>query len=174
MNEALITVDWFTVGATLINTLILFLILKHFLYQPVKKMLKAREEEVRATYDAADQDRAQAQELKQEYESLMATAKEQAGELIRSATLTALCHASEIHSDAQKKAEDRLQRAGEQIETERRKAVSEARDAIAGLAISAAEQVVREELNAARNEKLVNQFLDQLELPETPDLSAKR
>ena len=53
MNEALITVDWFTVGATLINTLILFLILKHFLYQPVKKMLKAREEEVRAALEAA-------------------------------------------------------------------------------------------------------------------------
>lgn len=175
MYEELITVDWFTVVATLVNTLILFLVLKHFLYQPVKKMLKAREDEVRGTYEAAEQAKSEADRLKAEYDEQMSTAKEQAGELLRSAARKAQGHADEILSEAQQKAEERMRRAERQIEVEKRKAVNEARDQIADLALTAAEQIVLEELDSAKNEKLVNDFLDNLRLSEdTPDLSEKK
>ena len=172
MYEALIDINWFTIAATLLNTLILFLILKHFLYQPVKKILQDREDEVKATYAHADEEKAEAQRLRSEYERQMATVREQAGEIMKSAAQKAQANAGEILADAQKKAEERTARADQQIEAEKRKALSEARDEIAGLALAAAEQVVKQELDPAKNEKLIEDFLNRMGEPETPDLSA--
>jgi len=164
MYEELITVDWFTIAATLINTLILFLVLKHFLYLPVKKMLKAREDEVKKTYEDADSAKSQAEELKAAYDKRLSGVREEAGEILRDASRKAQAHADEILSDAQTKAEERMRRAEQQIQVEKRKAVTEAKDELAELAISAAERIMRKELDKEENEKLVGDFLDSLQL----------
>lgn len=59
-------IDWFTVGAQIVNFLILMWLLKHFLYQPVLDAIDAREqriarqvEEAQKTQDAAELERAE-------------------------------------------------------------------------------------------------------------------
>lgn len=48
-------IDFWQLLFTWGNLLILFLIIKHFLYQPVKKMLADRQSEVEETYRAAEE-----------------------------------------------------------------------------------------------------------------------
>ena len=44
--QSFVYINWWNIVVTICNTLITFLIIKKFLFKPVKKMLAAREEEV--------------------------------------------------------------------------------------------------------------------------------
>ena len=155
----IVYIDW-TLVFTWVNFFILFFILKHFLYNPVKKMLDKRKEEVEKTYSDADSAKKEAQTLKAEYETQMSTAKEQANEIIATATNRAKEQANEIVTEAREKSVAMKERAAEQIELDKRKAMSEIKDKIADLAICAAGEVVKKEIDAKENENLINDFLD--------------
>ncbi|MEG0692112.1 MAG: F0F1 ATP synthase subunit B [Oscillospiraceae bacterium] len=155
----LIYIDWnliFTIG----NTLILFFVLKHFFYDKVKKVLNSREEEIQKIYDTANDANKTAQSMKINYETQIATVKEQSAEIIKTATKKAQSRTDDMLLQAQEKASAMLLRAESQIEIEKKKAVNEIKDEMADLAISAAEQVLKKEMNTADNEKLINDFIE--------------
>ena len=54
-------IDWFTVGAQVLNFVVLVWLLKRFLYKPVLKAIDAREKRITAESSAADAKAAQAQ-----------------------------------------------------------------------------------------------------------------
>ncbi len=155
----LVYIDWnliFTIG----NTLILFFILKHFLYEKVKKVLNSREDEIQKIYDDANQANESAQSLKSNYEVQIATVKEQSAEIIKTATKKAQNRTDDMLSQAGEKASAMMLRAQSQIDIEKKKAVNEIKDEMADLAILAAEQVLKKEMNTADNEKLINDFIE--------------
>lgn len=49
-----LSIDLTTIIATLLNTLILFLVLKHFLFSKVNKVIEDRKNDVKETYRQAD------------------------------------------------------------------------------------------------------------------------
>ena len=51
---------------TICNTLITFLVIKKFLFKPVRKMMAAREEEVQTMYTAAEKAQTEAEQLRSE------------------------------------------------------------------------------------------------------------
>ncbi len=61
-------IDWFTVGAQIINLLILTGLLKRFLYQPIIKAIDAREKHIAKELEAARQSKEQAED---EYQQLV-------------------------------------------------------------------------------------------------------
>lgn len=69
------SVDFWSLVFTWANLLILFLIIKHFLYKPVKKMLEARKNEVEQTYREADEAKEQALSMQKEYENHLRNSK---------------------------------------------------------------------------------------------------
>jgi F-type H+-transporting ATPase subunit b len=56
----MVLIDWFTVGAQIINFLILVLLLKKFLYGPIVKVMAAREAKIQAQLAEAETGRLQA------------------------------------------------------------------------------------------------------------------
>lgn len=155
----LVYVNW-TLIAQLLNFVILYFILKRFLYKPIKKMLDSREQEVKKAYDDAETASKEATELKSAYEEKLASAKEEAQEIVKTATKKAQSKSDEIIGEAQQKAVSMKQKAEEQIELEKKKALKEIKDDIADLAISAARQVVGHELEASGHERLVEDFIE--------------
>ena len=67
------------------NLLILCLLIKKFLFKPVMNVLNQRQAEIDGIYDAANEDRARAAALKQDYDRDMAGAREEADQLMKSA-----------------------------------------------------------------------------------------
>ncbi len=157
--KELVYLDW-TPIAILCNFVILFFILKKFLYAPVKKILDAREEEVNQIYSSANEKNEAATSLKEEYEEKLAVAKETAGEIIKTATVKAQVRSDDMIAQAQEKSALLLKRASEQIEQDKKKAVNEIKNEIADLAIGAAAQVVNKELSSADHEKLIENFIE--------------
>ena len=156
-------IQFWTLLFTWANLLILFLVMKKFLYKPVKKMLEARKNEVEETYRTAEEAKSNALDLKQEYEEHLKNAKEEAGELLRSATQKAQLRSEEIMAEAQQKSAGMLKRAEEQIAHEKKQAVNEIRNEISDMAIMAAEKVVAKELDKADHERLIEEFIGRTE-----------
>lgn len=156
-------IDFWTLILMWGNLLILFFIVKKFLYKPVKKMLEARKTEVEETYRAAEEAKAGALTMQKEYETHLQNAKAEAEELVRTATKKAQSRSEEIVAEAQTKSAGMLKRAEEQIETEKKKAVNALKDEISGIALAAAEKVVEKELDGAEHERLIEAFIDQVE-----------
>lgn len=154
------SVDFWSLIFVWINLLILFLIMKHFLYKPVKKMLEARKNEVEQTYREADEAKDAALSMQKEYEEHLKNAKEEANELMRSATRKAQQRSDEIVAEAQQKSAGMLERAREQLELEKRQAVKEIRGEISDLALMAAEKVVGSQLDQAEQERLIDEFIE--------------
>ena len=62
-------IDWFTVGAQVVNFLVLVWLLKRFLYKPVLQAIDAREKQVASQLAKAAEERAQAAKERESYES---------------------------------------------------------------------------------------------------------
>ena len=144
------------------NLLILMLILKKFLFKPVQKILKRREEEVAKIYSDADDALAKANEDKNTYEQKMMGAKQEADNLIKTATERAKQESSEIVAAARSEAERRLKNADEDIELAKRKAADEMKNSISEMVIGIAEQVVEKEIDADAHSALIDEAIDGL------------
>ena len=70
----IISVNIWQILISLINLLILFLMLKKFLFKPVQNMMAARQAQVDQVYEDADKRLQSANEMKQEYEQRLSAA----------------------------------------------------------------------------------------------------
>lgn len=156
---ALVSIDPGTIVFTLINTLIIFLIFRIFLFKPVCKILDKRKEMAAAEIADAQKAKADAEKTEQEYLAKLADAKTEAAEIVKAATLRAQAREDEIISEANKKAADIRSRAEESIERDKQRAVNEIKDEISSMVIMAASKVVEKEISQQDNEELISGFL---------------
>ena len=78
LYEAFVSIGWWEILVTMCNTLITFLIIKKFLYKPVRKMLAARSEEVQSMYATAEKAQSEAEQMRSQYTERLSKAKEEA------------------------------------------------------------------------------------------------
>ena len=79
-------IDWFTVGAQVLNFLILVWLLKRFLYHPILDAIDARERRIAAELADADATRASAEKERDRFQRQNEDLARQRGELLRQAT----------------------------------------------------------------------------------------
>ncbi|MDO5783876.1 MAG: F0F1 ATP synthase subunit B [Eubacteriales bacterium] len=143
----------------LINLLLLFLLLKHFLFKPVQNILNARQAAIDKSYADADSALNKAEELRDEYEKRISDAKAEASDIVKSATRKAQANGEEIIRDAQAQAAHLLEKADMQIEQEKKKAMNELKDEISGIAVDIASKVVEREIDEKDHEALISEFI---------------
>ena len=141
-NLPLVTIDPGTIVFTLINTLIIFILFKVFLFKPVGKILDKRNAKT-----------------EQEYIEKLAKAKEEAADIMKQATLRAQKREEEIVNEANQKAAEIKARAEENIERDKQRAVNDIKDEISDIVIMAASKVVEKEISAKDNEAIIADFL---------------
>ena len=154
-----ISIDAWTIIFQICNLLILFALIKKFLWKRVMAVLDARQKEIDGIYDAADKDRDEATQLKEEYTAHMASAREEADRLVRNAVDTAHNRGDAIVKEAQAEAAHLKQKAENDIEQEKRKAYSELMGEISGMAADIAGRMVEREINAEDHRELVEEFI---------------
>ena len=154
------SIDLTTIIATLLNTLILFLVLKHFLFDKVNKVIDDRQKEIQDSYDRADEAEKNAQKLEADYNEKIGQAKEESAEIIRDATRKAQVRADEIIDEARVEAKGIRTNAENEIEREKKIAVNAIKDEISQIAFSAAAAVVEKDLTSEDNERLIEKFID--------------
>lgn len=78
-------IDWFTVGAQVLNFLILVWLLKHFLYRPILDAIDAREQRIASELADADARKAEAGQERTAFEQKNATFDKERASLLRQA-----------------------------------------------------------------------------------------
>ena len=164
MDEFLsfVTIDVWTMIMTWGNLLILFLLMKKFLFGPVKKILDERQAIIEKDLSDANLAKEDAEKLKEEYSLKLSDAKNEADEIIRNATKNAQLRGEEIVRDASKQASDILKKADAQIESNKKAALNELKDEVSGLATSIAAKIIEKDINEKDHEKLIEKFIDEI------------
>ena len=155
----IISVNIWSILLSLINLLLLFLMMKKYLFKPVKKVMAQRQQQVDDLYSAANEARSQADTMRQEYETRLASAREEADGLVRTAVQTAQKRSDQILADASGQAAFIKQKAESDIQREKKQMLQDARREISDIAISIAEKVVEREIKKEDHAHLVDEFI---------------
>lgn len=144
-------------------TLILFLVVRHFVYKPMNEFLTKRQNQVMTDLNEADTKKKEALALKAQYENELSTAQQQGQEIVEESRKRANLLEQEKIQEAKDKADALIQKARIQIENERKVASEEVRAETADLAVLIAEKLLIESMDESRQEELVNGFIKELE-----------
>ena len=98
-------IDWFTVGAQVLNFLILVWLMKRFLYKPILTAIDTREKHVAAELAAADAQKADAQKEHDQFKEKNDQFDQQRAALLATATTEAHTEGTRILDDARNAAD---------------------------------------------------------------------
>ena len=157
--ELLVSLDWQTIIVQLINLGIQIVLFKKLLYKPVKKILEKRQGLVDKPLKEAEEAKQQALDMKQEYETNLSKANEEADRIMKEASAAASKKSEKIVSDAQQEAAAMKAQAQLDIAAQQKRAINEAKDQIGSMAMDIASKVVGREITEKDNADLVDEFI---------------
>ena len=137
-------------------------VLGRFAWKPMLAALEARRRSAAGEFAEAERRQASADVAKTRYEAEMRGIEAQARQKIQEAVTEGQRVAGEIHAQAQTEAQQRLERAMDDIAREREKAKELLKEQTITLAIRAAEKVLQAKLDDPAQRKLTGEFIDQL------------
>ena len=160
--EELLGVNPWTAAFTLANTIALFLVMKKFLFKPVMKIIAERQQEIDELYTQAGQAKENASAMEQEYKQKLSQATQTGEQIVKEATARGQARQEEIIRPANETADAIRTKAEADIAREKKKALNEAKDELASLAVDIAGKVVGHSLTENDQTVLVDRFIAEL------------
>ena len=157
-----ISVNIWQMMASLANLQLIFLLVKKFLYKPVKKMLEARQNTIQGDYDAAKDAKEQADADRKAYEEKLKTAKNEAENVIKSAVDIASEREKEIIAEAREKADGIVRQAENDAVLERKKAEDSIRKEIVEVSSLLTEKMLEREVSEADHQHFIDSFIESI------------
>ena len=148
--------------AQICNLFITLAVVKIFFLDKIKAILDQRREAADKEITDAQAAKAEALVIKQTYEQNMLEAKAQASTILERAQKTAATRGEEIIRQANEEAVAIREKASADIAQEKKKAINDAKDEIAGISLAIAGKVVGRELNADDQKALIDSFINEL------------
>lgn len=145
---------------TILNLLLLFILVKIFLFKPVQKIIAARQEEVDKQLDDAKAAQTEADELKVKYADSLAGMEEERKKTLQDARKNADEEYKKIVSSAQAQAKQIKEEAVLQAESEKEQILKKAEQEIADMVVDAATKVVGSKSGVEIDRSLYDEFLD--------------
>lgn len=146
----------------LANTLILFLILRKILFNPVMKIMDERDAEIKSQIERGKKAEEEGKKFKAEYEAKIGAARNESQQIVESAKRRAEERSSEIITQAKMEATNIKTRAEADIEKERQQAFNDVKDEISAIALLAASKVIEKDLDKSKHEELIDEFIKEV------------
>ncbi len=160
--ESIVGIDPWTALFTFLNMIITFLILKKFLFVPVKKMIDSRQKEIDDLYSDANDSKEKAEEMLVDYKKKIENYRQEGDEIIKNATTRGEKREQEIISKANAQAEAIISKAHEDVMQEKKKVLNEVKNEISDIAIEIAEKVIEKEIDEEKHKSLVEEFINNI------------
>ena len=138
----MLSLEPWTIFWTVVNVLVLFVALRHFLIKPVMGVIEQRNEMIGQQFDAAQKTQDEANKMKADYEQQLDTAKEQASDIIAAARVRSEKEHSKAIADTEAERVKMLAQAREDIEKEQANAKKELQSQIMDIAMLAAKKII--------------------------------
>ena len=158
----IISVNIWQILISLANLVILFLLMKHFLYKPVKKVLAQRQKAIDDQYSEADKAKQAAEEERSVWEEKMQTAETRANEILQNATANASRRSDAIIAVAKDKADGIMRNAENEAELQRLKAEDDIKNDIVDLSAALTEKLLSREINSDDHKAFIDSFIEDI------------
>lgn len=150
-----------TLVAQILNFTILLIFLRVVVYKPLVNVLEKRQQSIADNVAAAEEERKQAEVLRQGYLAEMQKAKEEAQAIIQQATKAGEAMGQQIIEAARNEANRVKEAALQEIEREKDKAVLELRNEVVSLSILAANKIIGRQITDDLQHGLVQEFINE-------------
>lgn len=148
------------------NFLILFVILRAWVFNPIVDMLEKRRERIAQGLEDARVAEEAREKAEEEAEKILAQAQQDANKKVREATERAEEAAREVRAQAETDANEIRANASKEAELVQQEALRELRGQIASLAMAAAQKLIGEALDEKRQRSLIDEFFSGVEAGE--------
>lgn len=140
----------------------LFLIASHFLFNPVRNMMKKRQERIQEELEDAKENQDAARVLRAQYEEKLKNVDKEAEEILSTARQKALANENRIVAQAKEEAVKIRERAETEAELEKRKAADEVKKEMISIASIMAGKVVAASIDTTVQDSLVDETLKEI------------
>lgn len=145
-----------------VSVFVLFFVLSYLLFNPVRDMLKKRQEKIKKDLDTAENDKKEAKRLKAFYEEKRMYADREAEDVLRDARKRALELEADQVSLAKEEAERIRKRARGEIELEKKRAMNDMRNEIIAIAAQMAGKALCANMTEQIQDTLIKETLEEM------------
>lgn len=145
-----------------IAVFVMFVLLSYLLFNPVRKLLKKRQDKIRDDLDAAVQDKRDAAALRQDYQAKIRDIEKEAEAILSDARYRALQNEAKILEEAKEEANRIIERANGRIELERRRAADDMKREMIQIASLMAQKALSASVTAQIQNALVEDVLKEI------------
>lgn len=160
----MLRLDW-NILFNIINILILYFLMKRFLFKPVNEILAKRQAEADSLFAQADEKDAKAQECRERYEALLLDARSEKDKIVSDARKEAASEYSRILDEARGKAEGMVEKAQKDAKKEKQAILQQADSEIKDMVLLAAAKVAGAADDKENDRELYDRFLEKAALP---------
>jgi F-type H+-transporting ATPase subunit b len=145
----------------IVNFIILLVMLRLFLYQPVMKVLDERAKRTKDAMELAEATKKEYEQAKGEVQKQIEKGRQEAQAIITQAMQVGERLKGESREEAAKQAQVMIDRARSELEAERDKIVGDLRREFVDISIAAAGKVIKETLDKEKHRKLIEETLQE-------------
>ena len=147
---------------SMIAVFTLFLVASNLLFNPVRQMLKKRQDKIQGELEDAKQNQDEAAALKAEYEAKLKDINVEAEEILGEARKKALANENRIITEAKEEAARIRERAEQEAELEKKKAADDVKKEMISIASVMAGNVVAASIDTTVQDSLIEETLKEI------------
>ena len=147
----------------IVGFLIVVFLLKKFAWKPLLAMMDERRQKIVDSFKEIDDKNLEADKLKADYEDKLKNIDAERRQKIAEAVNEANKIASDIKISAQADAKKMIDRTNEQLQRDVAQAKIQLKEEMVSITLSAAEKILHEKLDEAKERELIGKFIDSVE-----------
>ena len=149
-------------GIQLLAILVLFIGLSYLLFNPVRELLRKRQETIKKEMEDAKKDKEDAAKLREDYEAKMRDVSKESEAILSETRKKALKKETEIVNEAREEAGRIMDRANREIELEKSKVRDEVKKEMIAVASAMAGRIVTASMDEAKQNELIEDTLKEM------------
>ena len=149
-------------GMQLFNTFLIVILLYFILHKPVTQMLEKRKQGIAKNIDDAKAQKADAIQLKADYEEKITKIDEEAAQLLKDARAKALVREEQILAEARKEAEEIKAKAAADIRLEQERVKDEMKTQMIDVSTLMASKFVALSLDEAKQNEIIDEVIKEM------------
>lgn len=146
---------------TVVNLILFFVLMRVFLFKPIKKVMDKRKELIDSQFKQAEDTKAEAEQKLADYEARIADVEAEGKQIIDEARDSAKVEYNKIIDRANEDAEAIKDQTRKQMAIEQENARRASKEELAALAMQAAEKVVGMNISAKADSDIFDEFLNE-------------
>ena len=147
---------------TVITFLVLLFVLKKLAWKPILLALNEREDAIKESLEKAEKAKDEAQKILLENQASLIKAEEESKKIIEQSRQYAEKLKDQMLRESKEQAQKIVEDASAQIEQKKEAVFSELKTKVAEIAISAAEKILKENLDKDSHKKLVDRYIEDI------------